>query len=118
MMIKQAIFSLLLAGASGFSPVSSILPSCRRRRVLLLEASRGERNGGDVALTKFFGLVATVSALSFGLGGMPAKAQALPDRLVDNVSGKSSRFIRPSIMSLYGSKSLFLLAEPNGISLT
>ena len=78
--VKQTIFVLLFTVTTGFAPVSI---SCRR--ALQLEAHESK---GELGLTKFFGVVATISALSFG--NMQA-AHASPK--VDDLSGMSLSFL-------------------------
>jgi len=80
--MRRIIFAhLLLIGASSFVPLSTtpspIRPSCA------LEA-RKENKPADCGLARFFGVVATVSLLSFGT--IP-NAQASVNCNVDEISG-------------------------------
>eukprot|EP00977_Amphora_coffeiformis_P002813 scaffold528_cov165-Amphora_coffeaeformis.AAC.25 len=61
MMMKRIVLANLLIGASSFAPISTP-PS---RPAFALEA-RKENGPGDLGLARFFGVLATVSALSFG----------------------------------------------------
>ena len=61
MMIKRTIFATLLVGAASFVPLST--PPARHHAVMCLDAQKRQ---ADLGLARFFGLVATVSVLSFG----------------------------------------------------
>ena len=65
MMIKQTILSTLLVGAASFAPLSTTPTSSRHADASVrLDAKHQPRV--DLGLAKFFGLVATTSALSNG----------------------------------------------------